>query len=150
MAHETLTRINRFVELINCKSDEVKSKLANIEQKSILIITNRNEIWKPVVENIDDEYTIKIFLSAPDGLEYYLKNLTAVVVLDEELKILNDVFISKKIKKFINNKKQKNVLINTKVIGVNKTDLNTDFDFRIQSPEELMPLLKEITQSVED
>lgn len=144
MAHETLSRINRFIELIKCKSDEVKNNKANIEQKSLLIITNNRENWSTIVEKLNPDFSIIIFDSAPEGLEYYLKNLTAIVVLDEGIKTISEEFIAKKIKKFIADKALKGVILNTKIFVVGKNKINQDFDYNIAEPEMIEELLNQI------
>lgn len=143
MANETLTRVNRFIEVVKCKSVETINRLNNEKKKEILIVTPQKDTWQTVIDN-SQNYTIKIISSSPDALQYYLINFPAYVVLDSGLNIMSEDFLAKKIKKLIYEKNSKNVKINTAIVGINKKDNKDLFDVSIESPQQLFAGLENI------
>lgn len=147
MAHETLSRINRFVDIILKRKEETINKKNNDGKKIVLIVSSNLEKWREKVVQYENDFKFAFYSSGAEGLEFYLNNFPAIVIIDRDLKILNDEFIAKKIKKLINEKFSQNVRIETKIIGVNKSEQDNLFDLSIDSPEMLIGVLEDLNEN---
>lgn len=143
--HETVLRIQRFFEhLERIKGVKPHPEIA-IRNKKILVIAKRKEDWKFLESSLESGLSLHLVDSALDGIELFMNEFHGVVVIDNDLNLMNEKLVAKKIKNIIIEQNGFGIKSKTSIIGMNPNAESysgyENFDFNISKKEDLLSVL---------
>lgn len=146
--HETLLRIQRFFEYLDQLKGVSRVKDSPVRNRKVLIISGDINGWNFLKGRMDDDLNVVILESPLDGIEFYMKELPGIVVIDNDLKLMNDKLVAKKIKNVMQEHNGFGMKNRTSIIGMNMYSDDhpsmENFDFNLKNREDLLSVVHDL------